>query len=267
MTENVERKLTVLLVEDDPIDCRAISSYVDLVDDVRLVGVTNNVPKALEYAQDCLPDVIILDLELHLGGGDGVTFLKELRKLDNDVTPYILVTTNNSSQITYDSVRESGADFIMAKHQDGYNAEYVIEFLRQQKTTLHNKLRQSGYSNEMLTTESLEELSKRIKKRINTELDLIGISPKFKGRIYLVDAIQITIKKPEQHICSKIAQKHNKTESSVERAMQNAINSTWNNVDTDTLIKHYNAPISNQKGVPTLTEFIYYYARKIRDEY
>ena len=59
-------------------------------------------------------------------------------------------------------------------------------------------------------------------------------------------------------------QKYGKTDSSVERAMQNAINRAWRNSDIDELLTHYKAKISSDKGVPTLTEFIHYYANKIK---
>jgi two-component system response regulator (stage 0 sporulation protein A) len=155
----------------------------------------------------------------------------------------------------------------MAKHQEGYSAEYVIEFLLSLKSGLHSKLRKAGIANEMLTSESLDELSRRIQRRINAELDLVGISPKLVGREYLAYAIQVTISKPEHYICNIIAQKYKKSESSVERAMQHAINSTWNKADIEVLKEHYTAAINPKKGTPTITEFIYYYARKIKDGY
>jgi DNA-binding NarL/FixJ family response regulator len=267
MDEIIERKLKILLVEDDPVECMAFSSYVDLKDDVCLVAVTNNAAKALEYVQDYLPDAIILDLELHKGGGDGLTFLRTLRKLALNVFPYVVITTNNSSTVTYDMARDLGADFIISKHQEGYDAAYVTEFIRSLKSELHGRLHQAGIPNELLTTESVEELSRRIRIRINTELDLLGVSPKLTGRTYLVDAIQMIMNNPEHRIYDSIAQKYKKSNSSVEHAIQNAINVTWRRADIDDLKEYYTAPIDKEKGVPTTTEFIYYYARKIKDGY
>ena len=48
--------------------------------------------------------------------------------------------------------------------------------------------------------------------------------------------------------------------------MQNAINRTWYTSDTEDLLKYYTARIRSDKGVPTLMEFISYYANKIRTE-
>ena len=97
----MEKKLSVLLVEDDEKECNLIAQYIDELDDVSLVGTTDNSEQGIEYVKDFLPEAIILDLELHQGGGDGLTFLKELRYLNLRVKPYVLVTTNNSSMVTY----------------------------------------------------------------------------------------------------------------------------------------------------------------------
>jgi flavin-binding protein dodecin len=52
-----------------------------------------------------------------------------------------------------------------------------------------------------------------------------------------------------QNLCNVIGQKYGKTESSVERAMQNAINKAWRTCDIDDLLHYYTARISSDKGV------------------
>lgn len=261
----ITKKLSILLVEDDKNACKDIVEYADEMEDVSIVGVTNNADKAVEYVTDYQPHAIILDLELHEGFGNGLTFLGELKNLKLEVTPYILVTTNNSSAVTYEYARKLGADFIMSKHQSDYSAQSVVEFLRMMKDILISKAISANPNH--MTTETPEQKTKRITRRICTELDLIGISPKAVGYQYLIDAIQIVLKQPTNNICSIIGAMHSKSDSSVERAIQNALNRAWRTSDIEDLLKYYTAKISSDKGVPTMTEFIYYYANKIKNEY
>ena len=193
-----EHTLRVLLVEDDATSCMEINDYISRLDDVTLVASTNNASTAIEYMEKFLPDAVILDLELHQGGGDGLFFLAQLQQLELSKHPYILVTTNNSSNITYESARQLGADFILAKYQENYSAQYVVEFLRIMKKVL--------------------------------------------------------------------GEKYKKTDASIERAMQNAINRAWRTSDIDDLLTYYTARIHSQKGVPTIMEFIFYYANKIQNQ-
>ena len=259
------KNLSVLLVEDDANACQDIIRYIDELDDVDLIGITNDSNKAIEYVQDYLPDSVILDLELHQGGGNGLLFLKELKQLNLIFYPYILVTTNNSSMVTYEYAHQLGSDFIMSKHQSDYSAKNVVEFLRMMKSVILSK--KSRGMSEHNTTESPQQKAKRITRKISLELDCVGISPKAVGYKYLIDAIELIISRPVNNLCSIVGEKYGKTDSSVERAMQNAINKAWRTCDIEDLAEHYKAKISSEKGVPTLTEFIYYYANKIKNEY
>jgi Response regulator containing a CheY-like receiver domain and an HTH DNA-binding domain len=263
----MDKKLSILLVEDDQIACNEFAEYIEELDDISLVGITNSSSKAISYVKDFLPDAVILDLELHKGSGNGLTMLQELKSLLLSVNPYILITTNNSSPITYESARQLGADFIMSKHQEDYSAKNAVDFLRIMKPAIHSRSLSSALAPAQATTESPEFRSKRILRRISAELNYVGISPKAIGYQYLIDAIQLVIKQPMQNLCNVIGEKYGKTEASVERAMQNAINKAWRTSDIDDLLKYYTARINSEKGVPTITEFVYYYANKLKNEY
>lgn len=260
-----DKKLSILLVEDDEGACAELKRYIEELDDVCLIGITNHSGEALEYVKNQLPEAVILDLELHQGGGNGLFFLKELHQIDLPFRPYILVTTNNSSAITYACAREAGADFIMAKHQADYSAENVVEFLRLIKNTIFSKIESNAPEHK--TAESPVQKTKRVARQISAELDYVGVSPKHVGYQYLTDAIELVIEKPANNLCAIIGAKRGKTEASVERAMQNAIDRAWRVSDVEDLIKHYTARISSEKGVPTITEFVYYYANKIKNAY
>lgn len=263
----MEQHLTVLLIEDDILECHKISEYVDLCSDVSLVGITNNITKASNYLLDYKPDAIILDLELHEGNGNGLIFLNNLNNLCLDYIPFILVTTDNNSKIIYKQARNLGADFIMSKYQEDYCAQNVIEFLRLLKQTIQsNKKKICNFPN-LPTSESPDTSIKKIEKRISTELDIIGISPKVIGRRYLLDAIQLIHKDSSIKVCPIIASKYQKTDASVERAMQNAINQAWRTSNIEDLCKNYTAHVHSGKGVPTYSEFIFYYADKISGQY
>ncbi|MCL2051374.1 MAG: response regulator [Lachnospiraceae bacterium] len=261
----MDKALSLILIEDDKDSCEKFTDYFEEIDDMLLAAITNTVPQAIEYIKDYLPDVIILDLELHKGEGNGLFLLNELKQLDIRKTPYILITTNNSSPITHEITRQLGADFIMSKHQNGYSAKSVVEFLRIMKPTIYNRMQKINPPCDT-TIKSKEYKAKRINRKISNELNHIGISPKLVGYQYLVDAIELTINDPSQNLCAYIAKKYHKTDTSVQRSMQNAINCAWRRSDIDDLLFHYTAKIRSDKGVPTLTEFIYYYAYKIKDE-
>lgn len=256
--ENTNHILSILLVEDDKAACDEIENYVDTCDNVRLVGITKSSDEALDLVRHHLPDAVILDLELHNGSGNGLLFLLGLSQMNLTHRPYILITTNNSSEITYESARKFGADFIMAKHESTYSGQYAVEFLRMiQATLVTNQQTQASFS---AHNETPDVRMRKLTDRVYRELDLVGISRKNIGYQYLADAILITLEKPEANLASIIAKKYHKSDASVERAMQNAINRAWRTFPVEDLEAHYTAKTHSCRGVPTIMEFVFYYA-------
>ena len=258
-----EKVLNILIIEDDVAACRELSLYIEKISDLKLVGVTKDSDKGIEMVKGMLPDVVILDIELHHGSGNGLLFLAKLNTLQLSMRPYVLITTNNSSNVTYESARRLGADFIMSKHKADYSAQYVIEFIRMIQHTL---LTRQPSTVENVTEEDLFEKNLPLyTRRVYRELDWVGISPKNIGYHYLADAILLLIKKNSSgNLYRELAEKYKKSDASVERAMQNAINRAWRFSDIEELLTHYTAKIRSEKGVPTTLEFVYYYANKIK---
>lgn len=260
----MDQELSILLVEDDPQACEKIATYIEGLGDLVLVGITNNSSKAEQMIRSNLPDAVILDLELHGGSGSGLSLLQSLHRAPPLKIPYILITTNNSSAVTYEAARQLGADFILSKHQKDYSAQSVVEFLRILKHVIQKH--HTCFNQQQDIPESPTQRDRRITRRICLELDRVGISAKAKGYRYLTDAILLVIKNPTPNLCAVIGQTYGKTESSVERAMQNAIAKAWRTTPIDDLLTFYTAKINSEKGIPTLTEFIYYYANKLKLE-
>ena len=261
----MDKPLYVLLVEDEQAECNAFANYIETVDEVKLVGVTNNADKALTLLKDCLPDAIILDLELHKGGGNGIVFLSELCKTSMPILPYILVTTNNISKVTHEQARKYGADFIIVKSQEDYSAKQVVDFLCSLKDIIHNSRSIKHVADEDDIVPPVE-VKRRLTVRVTAEMNLIGISPKHLGCVYLIDAILHDMDGYLDYI-AHVASEHGKTCASVERAMQNAINHAWTHGDTEDLLRYYTAIITSTSGNPTIKEFVKYYAYKIKNEY
>lgn len=255
----MHRKLSIVIVEDEIEICEEYKNKIANKDNLFLIDTTNNTNTALDLIDEFSPDILILDLELHNGFGNGINLLKDLTKLKLKSKPFILVVTNNISAITHKIVRNLGADFLITKNQQDYSIDMVLDFIS--SISVSDFTNNNSDAHILEATKNYEE---SVKNRINTELDLIGVSSKLKGRLYLSDAIELTSKGRTPNISTVIAKKYSKTEASVERAMQTAVNHAWRNTDIDTLEKHYTAYINPRKGVPTITEFICYYADKVK---
>lgn len=257
--------LTVLLVEDDPIACRAYREYADRLDDVTLVGVTGEADKALELIKDHLPQAIILDMELQKGGGSGLAVLHGIKDMALGVKPFVLLATINTDDVVQDAARRAGVSYIISKEQSDYSEKMCLDHLR----SLSSGIQRRYHSGAALAsdTDTPAQAKERIIHRIHTELNNIGIRNRVLGYKYLTDAILLTIDDPGQSVIEIISRQYGKAPINVFHAMQRAIDHAWHTTNIDTLQEHYKASISSDKGVPTVTELVFYYADLIRPAY
>ena len=259
------KPMTVLLIEDNIDECNAFRKIVNSREDIKLVCVTDSDIDGLKHIRNnTMPEGIILDLELHKGKGSGTGFgfLTELKDMKLKIKPKIVVTTNVFSESVYDYAHENGADLIFYKKQTNYSPENVIN------TLLILKDYKSSAVNEELKTEIVEERKNIISSKINDELDLIGISSHLQGRKYLYDAIYFLLENKDNKenqitVIQHLVNLYKKSNSTITRAMQNAILHAWRISSLEDLTAHYTARINYETGIPTPTEFIYYYRDKI----
>lgn len=270
----VNKPMTLLLIEDNLDDCNLFKKCVQSRNDVKFIGITNSDIEGFNYITKFLPDAVILDLELQKGSGNetSINLIEKLSGMNLNSKPKIIVTTVVSSNAVYDYLHDKGVDLIFYKKHKNYSAENVINTLLllngySEKSIPHNinTLNTSNISNNSSNTQS-----EKISNLINNELDLIGVGLHLQGRKYLYDAIYYIINQDISNSDSKLTvvqhlvTKYKRSNSTISRAMQNAILHAWRKSSLEDLEKYYTAKINYETGIPTPTEFIYYYADKIK---
>lgn len=260
----MDSSLSILIIEDDADTCRRFENIIDTSSELHLIASTNSSEAGMNYMKQYIPDVVILDLELQKGTGSGIEFLKNLELNAELAKPYIIITTYNSSPLTHSYAHSHGCDFIMSKFEDDYSEQKVIDFIITMKDVIKKSKSQSLTSHNIAETPAVRE--KRLHRIITAHLNSVGISPKVLGYKYLADSISLLLDKSDVNFCLEVGKKYGKTAASVERAMQNAINNAWRTTNTDDLEKYYTARIDINRGAPTIMEFVYYYADRVKSE-
>ena len=260
-----KKVLSIILIEDDKVECAKFAQYIKTRDDVKLIASTDSDIEGLELIKKHLPDAVILDIELHDGSGNSNSFglIESMQKIHFSRKPKIVINTVVSSNTVYDYLHNNGVDLIFYKKQKNYSIENIINTL-----VLLN-----GYSEDKsftgnIVVEDTKENENKISSLINDELNLIGIGLHMQGRKYLHDAIlYLIINNSESERISAVqhlSAKYKRSSSTISRDMQNAILHAWRVSSLEDLETYYTAKINYETGVPTPTEFIYYYADKIR---
>ena len=256
------KPMKLLIIEDDANDCNNFISCIKSRKDVELVAVTDSDIDGLKYVKAKHPEGIILDLELNnsqSGNTDSFEFLLNLQKLKLNYEPIVIVTTHVNSKRTYDVLHRCGVDLILYKDHPKYSCNHVLNHFINLRRNPVNVI-ESSVENLL---ESKEEV---ISSFINKELELIGVTAKLKGRVYIHDAIMYLIQNEDSDISviQYLTKIHKKSATTITNGIQNAIIHAWRVSAVEDLLKYYTATVNYETGIPTPMEFVYYYRDKIK---
>jgi len=86
--EESQKKSRTVVVEDHPMLCDGLKQLINNQPDLACVGVADNTSDAKRLAEQCKPDLMVLDLRLK--GGDALDFIKTLRVEHPEVKVLVL---------------------------------------------------------------------------------------------------------------------------------------------------------------------------------
>jgi DNA-binding NarL/FixJ family response regulator len=107
------KKSRTVVVEDHPVLCDGLKQLMNNQPDLACVGVADNTSDAKRLAEQCQPDLMILDLRLK--GGDSLDFIKTLRVEHPEVK--VLVLSQYDELIFAErSLRAGASGYIMKEN-------------------------------------------------------------------------------------------------------------------------------------------------------
>ncbi|MFG3246103.1 response regulator [Streptomyces sp. NPDC048187] len=106
--------IKVLLVDDHQVVRRGLRTFLEVQDDIEVVGEAADGAEGVDRAQELRPDVILMDVKMP--GTDGVDALRRLRELDNHAR--VLVVTSFTEQRTVVPALRAGAAGYVYKDVD-----------------------------------------------------------------------------------------------------------------------------------------------------
>ena len=259
----MKEKISVLIADDNQDFSHTLSNYINMQDDMEIIGMAKDGNEAIEMIVNTEPDVVLLDVIMpHL---DGLGVLERVKAANNIKKPIcIMLSAVGQDKITQKAIM-LGAEYYVVKP---FDIELLINRIREIKFFKPNQNTNSFYSKntkqpyidisrvDMHKEESLEALVTNI-------IHEVGVPAHIKGYQYLREAIMLVINDTE--VINQIT-KSLYPKSRVERAIRHAIEVAWGRGDQKVVENIFGYTISASKGKPTNSEFIAMIADKLRLE-
>jgi len=257
-----EKKITILMADDNKEFCDAIISYLEKQQDMKVIDVAYDGQEAYEKIQTLKPDIAIIDGIMPKLDGLGV-----LEKLNlNEAVGYspicIIISAITQDKITQKAM-ELGAEYYIAKP---FDLESLVLRIRQLKEQIKTPIQiGTGVRNR-------KSLAINLETKITSILHEIGVPAHIRGYHYMREAIMMAVEDLDilnyitKELYPTIAKKCNTTASRVERAIRHAIEVAWSRGKVEIIDSMFGYTISTHKGKPTNSEFIALIADRLRLE-
>ncbi|GAA3036611.1 response regulator [Streptomyces glomeratus] len=106
--------IKVLLVDDHQVVRRGLRTFLEVQDDIEVVGEASDGAEGVARAQELTPDVVLMDVKMP--GMDGIEALRRLRALDHPAR--VLIVTSFTEQRTVVPALRAGAAGYVYKNVD-----------------------------------------------------------------------------------------------------------------------------------------------------
>ncbi|MFK4103124.1 response regulator [Streptomyces sp. NPDC019531] len=106
--------IKVLLVDDHQVVRRGLRTFLEVQDDIEVVGEAADGTEGVERAEELKPDIVLMDVKMP--GMDGIDALRRLRELNNPAR--VLIVTSFTEQRTVVPALRAGAAGYVYKDVD-----------------------------------------------------------------------------------------------------------------------------------------------------
>lgn len=108
--DNLERKIRLLICDDQAIVCEGLRAILTTVPDVHVVGIAHNGAEALEMIPSALPDLVLMDLKMPVMNGIQAT--RAIRE-KFPLVRVLVLTTYDTDEWVIDAVRSGAAGYLL----------------------------------------------------------------------------------------------------------------------------------------------------------
>lgn len=257
----MEDRISVLIADDNIEFGDLLHEYMSRHEDIKVVGVARDGLQAVEMVKLLVPDIVILDIIMP--NLDGIGVLEKVSKMKFESKPMFIVLSAIGQDVFIQKAISLGAEYYIIKP---FDADILISRIRQiynEKDTTHFTHKKTFSKNSSLWDIKPASPAKSLELEVTRLLRLVGIPPHMSGYQYLREAIVQTLKNTSKthHSVTKViypavAERFNTTPQKVERAIRNAIESTWQRGNPQAFETLYGCQVGSNRGKPTNSQFI-----------
>ncbi|KAB8141481.1 response regulator transcription factor [Chloroflexia bacterium SDU3-3] len=193
-------KIGVLLVDDHRVVRQGLRDFLELQDDIEVVGEASNGEEGVQLARDLLPDVVLQDLVLP--GIDGVEATRQI-KAASPSTRVIVLTSFADGDKVFPAIKAGAISYLLKDVQPEELAR-AIRAAQRNEAVLHPEVA-SKLMAEFNTPRPAENPVEQLTER---EMDVLRLIARGKSNKEIADTLIISEKTVKTHVSNILSKLH-----------------------------------------------------------
>jgi len=186
-------KINVLIVDDHGMVRQGLKTYLNLMEDIKVVGEAQNGAEAVAQVRHHKPDVVLMDLVMP--GMDGIEATRRIREIHPD-TKVIVLSSFTEDDKVFPAIKSGAAGYLL-KDISPTDLANAIRAVTQGKTQLHPDIAKKLMNQFVDPKARVEGISEDLTPR---EVEVLRLLAKGMRNAELADALFISEKTIKTHI-------------------------------------------------------------------
>ncbi|OKK18988.1 LuxR family transcriptional regulator [Streptomyces sp. CB00455] len=191
MADHDPSRIRVLLVDDHQVVRRGLRTFLEVQDDIEVVGEASDGEEGVARAEELRPDVILMDVKMP--GTDGIEALRRLRELANPAR--VLIVTSFTEQRTAVPALRAGAAGYVYKDIDPDALAGAIRSVRAGHVLLQPEVAQA-----LLSQEAQSSAAGRPGSLTDREREVLGLIADGRSNREIARALVLSEKTVKTHV-------------------------------------------------------------------
>jgi NarL family two-component system response regulator LiaR len=199
MSQESNEKVRILIVDDHAVVRQGLITFLELQDEIEVVGEASNGKEAVQRVQELEPDVVLMDLVMPVM--DGLTAIKHIKQL-RPSTEVIALTSFADDEKVFTAIRSGATGYLLKDVQPNDLVKAVLAADRGE-VQLHPEVAKLLMHEVVAPTKEVDSLDE-LTEREREVLGLLGLGMSNKEIAYKISVSEKTVKAHVSSILNKL---------------------------------------------------------------